>query len=451
MSLSIAELQPVLHDLFTTTAEDLARETGFCQRRRQLTGPIFAQTIVFSLLDKPDATLEDFSDNANDLFDIDVSAQAFDQRFNEAATCFFQELLLAAFDRAFSSLHSNVLPLLRRFPGGVHVRDGTTVSLPACLAAYFPGCGGANLSQPDAAAVKLVFDLDVTSGLLDGLSILNGRDNEKTAEVAAAPLPQGALLLEDMGFFAGERLQHYDSQGVYFLTRIPVSTTVFSETGKRLNLEKLLDKFKGGRLDMRVQVIAGRMFPCRLLAVRLPEEEAEKRRAAVREEARRRGRRVSAKKLALCEWNILVTNVPAEMLSAEEACVVRRVRWQVELLFKVFKSEGRIDETRSDKPWRVMSELYAKLLGQIVSHWLLLSAGFVVLWHSARKAARQVSRKALAVVAVIGNGEELRRLIGKLTRLLKRHCQLKCRNRPPSTYDRLAAFDPPFRRSKKCA
>ena len=60
MSLSVAELQPVLHHLFHDTADRLAKDTGFCRRARKLTGPVFAQAVVFSLLEQPNATLDDF-------------------------------------------------------------------------------------------------------------------------------------------------------------------------------------------------------------------------------------------------------------------------------------------------------------------------------------------------------------------------------------------------------
>src|SRR5262249_25212207 len=187
-------------------------------------------------------------------------------------------------------------------------------------------------------------------------------DNEKVAAVADKPLPAGALLLEDMGFFCGQRLQRCADQEAYFLTRIPAWTAVFDLKGRRLDLVRLLRKTHAGRLEREGGILHGCRMEVRLLAVRLPEGEANKRRQRVRQEAKQRGRQVSQKKLALCDWNILVTNAPAELLDVESAWVVRRVRWQVELVFKVFKSGGGVDRTRSECPWRVQCELYAKLL-----------------------------------------------------------------------------------------
>src|SRR5262249_19745903 len=89
---------------------------------------------------------------------------------------------------------------------------------------------------------------------------------------------------------------------------------------------------------------------------------ARQRRAQVRRDAKQRRRPVSRRKLDLCDWNILLTNAPPALLAARDAGAVRRVRWQIELVFKVFKSEGGLEKTLARDRWRVLAELYGKLL-----------------------------------------------------------------------------------------
>src|SRR4051812_39178922 len=103
-----------------------------------------------------------------------------------------------------------------------------------------------------------------------------------------------------MGFFCGRRLQSYADQGVYFLSRIPAWTAVFDEKGRRVNLVRLLRQATANRLEREVRILHGCKLKVRLLAVRLPEAEAEKRRQRVLREAKQRGRKVSQKKLDLC-------------------------------------------------------------------------------------------------------------------------------------------------------
>jgi hypothetical protein len=438
--LSIAELQPALHGLFTDTADALARATGFCRRARKLTGPAFAQALVFTLLENPAATLDDFADTAAEALDLDVSPQAFDKRFTPAAAAFLGDLFLDAFNCSFNSLRPALLPVLRRFPA-VHLRDATLVALPPCQAALFPGRGGRHVPHGQAAAVKLVFEAEVTTGALTDVSVLAGLDNERTAAVADKPLPKGALLLEDLGFFSGARLQSHIEAGVYVLTRIPAWTAVFDLKGRRLDLVKELRRYPGDRFERQVRILHGTQAQVRLLAVRLPAAEVAQRQERVRREARQRGRPVSQRKLDLCAWNILVTNAPADVLGIEAACVVRRVRWQIELVFKVFKSEGQIDETRSACPYRVQCELFAKLLGLVVQQWALLAAGYEMLKHSARRAARRVRRQARALLRGLESPEELVRAVAGLAKALQRHGRVVRRRAEPSTLDRLSACD----------
>jgi Transposase DDE domain len=441
MSLSITELQPVLQDLFNDTADYRARESQFCRRARKLTGPVFAQSLVFTLLQNPNATLDDFADTADEMLDTPVTAQAFDKRFTPAAATFLQDLFLDAFNRSFTSLRPTLLPVLHRF-SAVFLRDATLVALPACLASLFPGRGGLHAPHGQAAGVKLVFEAEVTTGELTDVSILAGLDNERIAEVAGKPLPKGALLLEDMGFFSGERLQSYIDQGVYVLSRIPAWTAVFDEQGQRLDLVKELRRFTGDCMDRQVLILHDSKIKVRLLAVRLPEKEAEKRRQRVRQEAKQRGRPVSQKKLDLCAWNILVTNASEDVLHRHEACVVRRVRWQIELVFKVFKSEGKIDETRSERPYRVLCELYAKLLAMVVQHWAMLAAGYQMLKHSARRASRRVRKRAMKLLRGIKQIKRLGQVVARLAKDLYRRCGLVRRHVDPSTLDRLMAYEP---------
>jgi len=51
-----------------------------------------------------------------------------------------------------------------------------------------------------------------------------------------------------------------------------------------------------------------------------------------------------------------------------------RARWQVELLFKLWKSHGSVDAWSSVHPHHILCEFYAKLLAMLVEHWVLLES-----------------------------------------------------------------------------
>jgi IS4 transposase len=76
--------------------------------------------------------------------------------------------------------------------------------------------------------------------------------------------------------------------------------------------------------------------------------------------------------LALAAWSIFLTNVPQSLLSVQDVLILARARWQIELLFKLWKSVGGIDHSRSSRPWRVLCELFAKMIAVLLQHWLML-------------------------------------------------------------------------------
>src|SRR5207253_6354275 len=141
----------------------------------------------------------------------------------------------------------------------------------------------------------------------------------------------------------------------------------------------------------------------------------------------------SAHQLAGCDWTVLVTSVPAALLSLQEALVLARARWQVELLFKLWKSHGHVDESRSAKPYRVLCEVFAKLLAMVVQHWLLLTAG-PLLGRSAARAARRVRKQALRLARALGVARRLVRALTALRQALQRGGRVKKRRGKPATF-----------------
>jgi hypothetical protein len=432
----LTDLAGQLQTLFAHEADQLARDTGFLKRQRKLSGAAFAQVLVFGWLHQPNASLDDLAEFAADL-GIDVTPQALDQRLNLPATRLLAALLTQAWHRAVAA-QPLALPLLRRFRG-VYVFDNTTCSLPAALAALFPGCGG-RTPQDGQAALKLHVGLELTTGALQ-MACGDGRTPDVATELARAPLPAGALRLADLGFFSLEVLRDYGDMGVLWLTRAKAHLKVRAEGGEELPLTDLLSRSGADRLDVQVQVGKEARLPCRLLAVRVPAAVAQRRRQRLLARAKKakkgKGRKVSAAQWALCDWQVALTNVAAGVLTAAEAWVLLRARWQVELLFKLWKSHGGLGASRGRRPERVLCELYAKLLAMLVQHWSVVAAAGSPLGCSHVKAARRVRRAALRLAQALAAVVELTAVLVLLARRIRRRCGVQRRGKRPTTYELL--------------
>jgi Transposase DDE domain len=436
---TVPMLARTLQTLFTDDADFWARQTGAVQRVRRFSGASLVQTLVFGWLRHPNATLEDLAGVA-DRLGVPVSAQSLDERLHERTADCLANLLGQALQYLVAAQPAAV-PLLRRFQG-VYIQDSTSIALPASLAPYFPGCGSGTPGV-GLAALKLQLRFELTTGVLDGLTGHSGRDSDRRAELTGDFLPPGALRLTDLGYFDLGMLQHYDDQGVYYLNRLPARVRIRTADGRSQLLSELLAGVLGDTFDAVVTVGAGQSLSGRLIAVRVPAAVSRKRRARLLKEARRKGRRVSVIQEELCDWTVLLTNVPVGMLTVAEALALLRARWQIELLIKVWKSEGRLDETGGTRQGRVLCEVLAKLLAQVVRHWTTLVTGGPRLQSSATREARAVGRLAVRVAVCLASASEgdLCRLLRRLRRRLARLARLANRRRRPLTFQVLTQPD----------
>jgi hypothetical protein len=431
LTTTVAELAGALQAVFTTEADDAAHAARLFRRARKLTGPTFVQALTFGWLANPHASLGELAELAADL-GADVSPQALDQRFTAQAADCLSYVLHAALLRLVQA-DPTVADLLDRFRG-IYARDCSMITLPGALAGAWPGLGHGRPDIPCAAA-KLHLGLELTTGALEGLSLQPGRTSDRCCAGTHAPLPEGALLLEDLGFFDGQRLRHYGAQGAFVLSRAPTRLLVRPEGGRPQRVGPFLAGCAASRVDRWVTI--GRrqkVWRCRLIAVRVPPEVEQQRRERVVREAKNMGRKVSAERLALCAWTVLLTNAPEALLSAAEALALRRLRWQIELLFRLWKDEGKVDESRGRKPYRVLCEVLAKLLGQVVQHWATLLAGSP-LEISGIKAARRVRRRAVQLAEGLGALGTLVAILGRLQERLRRFARKRGRPSRPTTLE----------------
>jgi hypothetical protein len=368
---------------------------------------------------------------------VPISAQGVDQRFSERAALMLEQVLNAAVTQVVTA-NPVAIPLLQRFTA-VTVQDSSTIALPASLAEHWQGCGGK--SGQGEAALKIQVRLDLLGGRLEGPLLDAGRSADQTTPLQREGLPTAALRLADLGYFGLEALGDLDAQGVYWLSYWKVATSVYDQGGARLDLKALLTAYTGSRWEGPVFLGARQRLAARLLAVRVPPAVAAERRRKLHAEARRKGQTVSQTRLILADWTILVTNVPADLLSCDEALTIIRARWQVELLFKLWKQHGRVDEWRSTQRWRILCEVYAKLLGLVIQHWVLLTGNWNRADRSLVKAAQTVRTTAVLLASAFAGVLDLETAIRYIGRIIGMGCRMNPRKTHPNTYQLLLAFE----------
>jgi hypothetical protein len=426
----VSQVSRALQTVLTVEARRMAVRHGVIQRKRKLDGASLIQGLVFGWMKHPDASLEDLAQTTA-ACGVALTPQALDQRFTPALSDCLRELLELTASQAIDA-QPGAIELLNRF-NGVYLLDSTVIALPDPLKGLWPGCGGSG----GHAALKLQVNLDLRGGRLEGPALTSARMAEQRGTLCLKPTPAGSLRLADQGYFNLWQLGRWTSEGAGWLMRLSCGTAIYDIQGRRIDVLRFLRR-QQCPVAMEVKVGTRQKMPCRLLVWRVDPRRVRRRRADARRKACKHGYQASARKLAWCRYDMAITNLPGDRLSVEEARVLLRARWQVEMLFKLWKSYGRVDESRSQKPWRILAEIYAKLIALVIQHWLLLACHWDRPHRSWFRAIRALEDHALLLAYHLGSRRQLAIICQRIRACLAACGRTNIRNKSPSTYQLLA-------------
>lgn len=190
-----------------------------------------------------------------------------------------------------------------------------------------------------------------------------------------SPKP-GELVVGDRGYCQARGVAHIVDAGADVLVRFNRSSMplILADGKTPVDLLPLLRSLSSERAHERfvyAQYRKGadkngadiRLIPGRLCMLRLPPAQAEKARKRAREE---QGADVSEDTLEAAAYVVLFTTVPVARLSAALCIELYRLRWQIELLFKRWKSICDFDRMPNHRPDTILSWLYAKILAALL-------------------------------------------------------------------------------------
>jgi hypothetical protein len=357
----------------------LSRKSGFVRRKGKLSAYEFVVLMTVGQLALKHPSLAAMVQ----AIEAKISREALHQRYTPQSVLFMQDCLDQVVRQKITPPKPLDAALLRQFP---HIRifDSSSWDVAPSLKMVSPGSGGG----ASEANCKLQVSYEYKQGQLGLFQITSGN----TPDQAYSPtlpglLSKGDLALADLGYFKVKTFRQYHDKGVYFLSGFIETTTIcHADTGLSVDLGGMLRRFKGNYLDLNVIMGAAKseQTPCRLICLRVSAKAANARRRKLHRIAQKKGRTVSQRHLAVCDWTLLITNVPVDWLPAMMAYHLYRAHWQIELLFKQLKSVMRIHQPGTGIEDRLRCELYGKLIMAVLIHRV---HAFLQgeLWHSNRQ------------------------------------------------------------------
>jgi len=268
-------------------------------------------------------------------------------------------------------------------------------------------------------------------GQLTCSRLIDGRTADPKTPLKEQPTPPQTLHIRDRGFTDVTRWKQETEQEQLELSYLRNDVRVYDEQGHPIDLLQWLQE--AGQSGERLVLVGHQKLPMRLLFERVPEQVAAHRRQKVRAENKERGQTVSPRTLRLTEWSVAVTTVATSLLTWQEALVLLRLRWQIELLFKLWKQHGLLDVWRTSNPNRVLCELFAKLIGLLIQHWLLIISCWDEPHRSLVKAAKAVRRHVVLLNTALAGAWELSSALARIQQVAGAGARLTMRRDAPTT------------------
>ena len=331
----------MLTDCFASDdIEATARRTGFVQGASKMTGKLFLALVTFGSWSEAKTSLAQLAAKATELDQsVAVSPEAIHQRMNQKALTFLQDILrqtLAKLQSLDQVYDDGLFPAFT----SVYIADSTGFELPDELHKTFPGAGGG--AARAGAKIQAVWDYKSSLFGHFALTPWNIPDQRYIDQVVALA-QKGILFLFDVGYFKVKALASIATVGAYFLCRLNHQTNLYKTVAGHWCPVKLMEWLTTVAHDLSLRETSVYMgatehVAARLIAVRMPEAIVNKRRRVARKHAQKKGYTPSQTHLTLMAWHLFVTNGPPTLWNTAPTVKVYPLRWQIELLFKSWKS-----------------------------------------------------------------------------------------------------------------
>ncbi|PEQ28341.1 IS4 family transposase [Bacillus thuringiensis] len=478
MNLSIQdELQLFSEELYRhltpSLLEELGKELGFVKRKRKFSGNELAAICIWVSQRTASDSLVRLCSQLHAATGTLMSPEGLNKRFDKKAVKFLKYIFSVLWKSKLcktSAISSAALMYFQR----IRILDATIFQVPKHLAHAYPGSGGC----AQTAGIKIQLEYDLHSGQFLNFQVGPGKNNDKTfGTECLVTLRPGDLCIRDLGYFSLEDLDQMDQRGVYYISRLKLNHTVYMKNPSpeyfrngtvkkqsqyiQVDLEHLMNTLKPGQTYEIKEAYIGKeqkLF-ARVVIYRLTEKQLQERRTKQSYTESKKGITYSEKSKRLTGINIYVTNTPWEIVPMEQIHDFYSLRWQIEIIFKTWKSLFQIHHWQNIKQERLECHVYGKL----IAIFLCSSTMFKMRQLLLQKKKRELSEyKAIGMIqdhlfllfqATQKNTQAITKIFIRLFTLLKKNGRKSHRYEKKTVFDIMGVIYEysGFRKQKKVA
>ncbi|WP_155251456.1 IS4 family transposase, partial [Bacillus thuringiensis] len=453
------ELQPFAEELqrYITPEflEELAREMKFVKRKRKFSGSDLATICIWISQRVASDPLVRLCSRLHAVTGTVLSPEGLNKRFNEKSVLFLKHIFSLLLQQKVCEQTHISNQLYAHFKR-IRIMDATMFQVPNTLEHIYPGSGGC----AQTAGIKIQLEYDLHSGQFLNFQVGPGKNNDKTFGTECLnTLRPGDLCIRDLGYFSLEDLDQMDQRGTYYISRLKLNTNVYVKNPSpeyfkngaikkqseyiQINVIQILNQLQPGETIEYQQAYIGdkQQLFSRLIFHRLTEAQLKKRLEKIAEKEKSKHKIYSDKSKLAAGLNVYVTNAPWEWVPMEQVHELYTLRWQIEIVFKTWKSLFDINHCRTVKQERIECHLYGKL----IAIFLCSSTMFKMRQLLLQKKQKELSEyKAIGMIqdhlfllyqAIQKNTQEITKLLIRLFTLLQKN------GRKSHRYEKKTVFD----------
>lgn len=359
------------------------RDTGFITRKGKMDAATFLSFNSFLSEDMCEQSLATLSSRLSSYYNISLSPQALNERFNDNAVEYMKE--------AFNTLMLKQNKILNRkfYFKRIVINDSTVFNLSERFSSEFKAVGG-NASK---FSIKIQLQYDLLSGTFMCCEPMSGAINDGSyIDTMDKNTENGDLRLADLGYYKTGYLKNIHEKGAFYVSKIKSTTPIYKKnsTPKRTKRGEIIKSSEYIRLDALdlikpladgetieikdIYIGSKKELKSRLIITKLSQENKQKIDSKNKEVLRREKRQLNDRNSAWTALNAYITNIPEEILSKDQVHEIYSLRWQVEIMFKVWKSIFKISNTKNNKKIKIQ-RFKCFLYGRLIS--ILFSAGII--------------------------------------------------------------------------